>query len=55
MSIEKKKKEIEVITGDGKDLNISPVYEHEKTDSTHNTTKKKNVIIPQSSKNKKNK
>ena len=55
MSIDKKKKEIEVVTGDGKELNISPVYQHEKDDLTHNTNKNKKVVIPESSKNKKNK
>ena len=41
------KREIEVITGDGNDLNISPVYEHIKSDDIpKNTKKKKNIVIP---------
>ena len=41
------KKDIEVVSGDGTDLNISPVYDNldiAKTDEDTNT--KKNVIIP---------
>ncbi len=53
MSIEKKKKEIKVVNGDGKNLDISPVYEHIKIDSTHNPDKKKGIVIPKSSKNQK--
>ena len=41
------KKEIEVVTGDGKDLDISPVYDHIKSDSVpENDGKKKDIIIP---------
>ena len=49
--IEKKeKKEIEVIAGNGKDLNISTVYDHIKIDKNQETdTKKKNIVIPQGS------
>ncbi len=55
MSVEKKKKEIEVVNGDGSDLNISPVYEHIKTDFNNNSNhnSKKEIIIPKSSKNQK--
>lgn len=42
------KKEIEVVTGDGKDLNISPVYEHIKSDITPDNSKKKDIVIPKS-------
>lgn len=43
------KKEIEVISGDGKDLNISPVYEHIKSDNVKNDdNKKNNIVIPKS-------
>lgn len=50
MSEEKKK--IEVITGDGKDLNISPVYNHiSSTDKPKSTKKnKKDIIIPHNNK-----
>lgn len=40
------KKEIEVITGDGKDLEISPVYEHIKSDHIKEENEKKNIVIP---------
>ena len=45
------KKQIKVVSGDGKDLNISTVYEHIKKDveineTNENNSKKKNIIIP---------
>ena len=41
------KKDIEVITGDGKDLDISPVYNHIKSNIVHdNDGKKKDIVIP---------
>ena len=41
------KKDIEVITGDGKDLDISPVYDHIKSDVVpDNGGKKKDIVIP---------
>ena len=40
------KKEIKVINGNGDDLNISPVYEHIKSDEDSSIEKKKNIIIP---------
>ena len=41
------KKDIEVITGDGKDLDISPVYDHIKGNIVHdNDGKKKDIVIP---------
>ena len=42
----KEKKEIKIVTGDGKDLDISPVYDHIKMNRTTPREKKKNVIIP---------
>lgn len=42
------KKDIEIVSGDGKDLNISPVYDNldiAKPDEDTNT--KKNVVIPE--------
>ena len=40
-------KEIEVITGNGKDLNISPVYDNlDIAKPSEDTNTKKNVIIP---------
>lgn len=51
----KEKKEIKVINGDGTDLNISPVYEHIKPDSPQNDKKKQNIIIPKGKKDEKSK
>ena len=45
----KEKKEIKIVTGDGKDLDISPVYDHIKMNRTTPREKKKNVIIPKRS------
>ncbi len=51
--IEKKNIDIEVITGDGKNLNISPVYNHVKVDKPDiKRNKKKDIIVPKT-KNKK--
>lgn len=57
MSNEKKYiKEIEVINGDGSNLNISPVYEHINAAKPKNTDKKtKNIIVPKSKERKRNK
>ena len=48
MSNEKEaKKEIEVISGDGSNLDISPVYEHINAAKPKNRDKKpKNIIVP---------
>ena len=45
----KKNKDIEVITGNGKNLDISPVYNHVKIDK-RDTQKNKNkkIIVPKS-------
>lgn len=40
------KKEIKVVNGDGKDLNISPVYEHIKSNNPQRDNKKKDIVIP---------
>lgn len=47
--IENEKKEIEVITGDGTDLEFSPVYEHLNTvkpKPKDENDKKRKIIIP---------
>lgn len=47
--IENEKKEIEVVTGDGTDLEFSPVYEHLNTvkpKPKDESDKKKKIIIP---------
>lgn len=51
---EEEKREIKVVTGDGNDLNISPVYDHIKSDIVpDNVGKKKDIVIPKSSSDKK--
>lgn len=41
------KKEIEIVSGDGSELDISPVYEHINAAKPKNRDKKpKNIIIP---------
>lgn len=40
------KKEIEVVSGDGSNLDISPVYEHIEAAKPKNNKKPKNIIIP---------
>ena len=51
------KKELEVISGDGSNLNISPVYEHISAAKPNvKDSKPKNIIIPKNKKiNKKKK
>lgn len=47
MIVDDNKKDIEIVTGNGNDLNISPVYDNldiAKPDEDSNT--KKNIIIP---------
>lgn len=46
-----KQKNIEIVTGDGKDLDISPVYDHVIIDKPVSNEKKKNIIIPKEKKN----
>ena len=45
-----KQKDIEIITGDGKNLDISPVYDHVIIDKPITSEKKKGVIIPKEKK-----
>jgi len=47
------KKEIQVVTGNGKDLDISPVYNHIKINKPTSREKKKDVVIPKSNKEQK--
>ncbi len=50
------KKEIEIISGNGSNLNISPVYEHISAAKPNIKGKKpKNIIVPKNKKIKKNK
>lgn len=43
-------KEIEVVNGNGKNLDISPVYDHVIIDTAPSKEKKKNIIIPKEKK-----
>ena len=52
MSEDKEKKEIEIVNGDGSNLDISDVYNHiDGTKPKSSEKKPKNIIIPQESKN----
>ena len=43
------KKKIQVVTGDGKDLEISPVYEHLEVEKPKDE-KRENIVIPEEKK-----
>lgn len=43
------KKKIEVVTGDGKDLDISPVYQHLEVEKPKEE-KKEHIVIPEEKK-----
>lgn len=49
--MEKDNKKIEIISGNGKDLNISPVYDHIDIEKPKKENEKKKIIIPQDKKN----
>lgn len=46
------KKKLEIVPGDGKDLDISPVYEHLNTAKPKCNDKPKNIVIPEVKKEK---
>ncbi len=46
MDEEDKKKEIEVISGDGSEIDISPVYDHIILDKPNKKEKKDKIVIP---------
>ena len=48
---EKENNGYEVVSGDGSNLNISPVYEHLNAGKPRNTEEKKNIVIPKTTKN----
>ena len=51
--MKKDPKNIEIVTGNGKELDISPVYEHIATDKPKSTNKStKKIVVPNQSKNK---
>ena len=53
-NINENKKEIEVVNGNGQELNISPVYDHIKSDDVpDDSNKKKNIVIPKGNSDKK--
>lgn len=43
---EEEKKDIEIVTGDDSELDISNVYDHLNLDRVRNNPEKKNIIIP---------
>ncbi len=45
-----KKENIEIISGDGSNLNISPVYEHLEPEKPKSKDKPKNIVIPEDKK-----
>ena len=45
-----KKKKIEIINGDGKELNISPVYDHIDIERPDKGKEKKKIVIPEEKK-----
>ncbi len=47
---EKKNKKIEIVSGNGKDLNISPVYDHIDIEKPKDDKEKKKVVIPKEKK-----
>ena len=44
--MEKDSKKIEIVSGDGTDLNISPVYDHIDIEKPKEDKEKKKIIIP---------
>ncbi len=51
MNEKEEQKKIEVVSGDGSDLDISPVYDH--VNVNRNQQKPKHIIIPKSTSEKK--
>ena len=47
-------KDIEIVTGDGKNLDISRVYDHIKMDNKPEKKKKEDIVIPESKTNREN-
>ncbi len=45
--MEKESKKIEIVSGNGKDLNISPVYDHIDIEKPKEDKEKKKIIIPE--------
>jgi len=54
---EKKNTDIEIVSGNGKNLDISPVYSHikmDKKENNENSDKKQEIVIPKSKDSKNN-
>ena len=47
---ENKEKKIEVVIGDGKNLNISPAYDHIDIEKPKEEKEKKDIVIPKEKK-----
>lgn len=47
---DEEKKEIEVINGDGTEIDISPVYDHIILDKPNKNEKKEKIVIPKEKK-----
>lgn len=47
-------KKLQIVSGDGEDLNISPVYRHLHTAKPNCNNKPKYIVIPKAKKSKKN-
>jgi len=47
---ENKPKKIEVVSGNGEDLNISPVYDHIDIERPKEEKEKKRIVIPEEKK-----
>ena len=45
------KKDIKIVSGDGRDLDISPVYDHIDIEKPKKEKENKKIIIPDSKKN----
>lgn len=48
--MEKDNKKIKIVSGNGKDLNISPVYDHIDIEKPKEEKEKKKIIIPDNKK-----
>jgi len=48
--MDKNNKKIEIVSGNGKDLNISPVYDHIDIEKPKEAKEKKKIIIPNNKK-----
>ena len=48
--MDKDNKEIEIVSGNGKNLNISPVYDHIDIEKPKEEKEKKKIIIPKDKK-----